>query len=44
MGIRALEPGWSTFRIKPQLGNLTRAAISVPSIRVGTLRQNEGWV
>ncbi len=32
-GIVPLEPGYSKFQIKPQLGTLTRAAITVPSIK-----------
>jgi len=33
MGIEPLTPGWASFRIKPQLGNLEHAAIKVPTIK-----------
>lgn len=33
MGIEPLAPGWSSFRIKPQLGDLKTAAIRVPTIK-----------
>src|SRR5690606_16459474 len=33
MGIEPQDPGWSTFRIKPQLGGLKFASIKVPSIK-----------
>lgn len=33
MGIEPLTPGWSSFRVKPQLGNLTEASINIPTIK-----------
>lgn len=36
MGVEPLSPGWATFQIKPQLGDLTWANIQVPTIK-GTI-------
>ncbi len=33
MGIEPLTPGWATFRIRPQPGNLSHAAVKVPSVK-----------
>jgi alpha-L-rhamnosidase len=33
MGIEPLSPGWDTYRIKPQPGDLRYAAITVPTIK-----------
>jgi len=33
MGIEPITPGWSVFRIKPQLGSLEWGAIKVPTIK-----------
>ncbi len=37
MGIEPLTPGWTTFSVKPQIGNLTHASIDVPTIK-GTIK------
>jgi hypothetical protein len=39
MGIEPLEPGFRRVRIRPQLGGLSRAAITLPTIR-GSIRLN----
>lgn len=36
MGIEPLNPGWSKFKIEPRPGDLTRAEITVPTIK-GTI-------
>ncbi|GEP95851.1 alpha-L-rhamnosidase-related protein [Chitinophaga cymbidii] len=45
MGVEPLSPGWSTFRIKPQPGNLPWASLQLPTIK-GTIhmafRQSAG--
>ncbi len=33
MGVEPLEPGWKTFRVRPQIGSLASASINVPTIR-----------
>lgn len=33
MGVEPLEPGWKTFRVRPQLGSLEWANIKVPTIK-----------
>lgn len=33
MGIEPTSPGWETFRIKPQIGDLASASIKVPTIK-----------
>ncbi|QNL50465.1 family 78 glycoside hydrolase catalytic domain [Olivibacter sp. SDN3] len=33
MGIEPTSPAWETFRIKPQIGNLSSAKIKVPTIK-----------
>ncbi|TYR37874.1 Bacterial alpha-L-rhamnosidase [Sphingobacterium phlebotomi] len=33
MGVEPLEPGWGVFRVRPQIGSLTRAKITVPTIK-----------
>lgn len=33
MGVEPLTPGFETFQIKPQLGNLTHASLKMPTIR-----------
>lgn len=45
MGIEPLSPGWSTFRIKPQPGNLPWASLQLPTIKGPihmTFRQSAG--
>jgi alpha-L-rhamnosidase len=37
MGIEPLTPGWTSFSVKPQIGNLNLASISVPTIK-GTIQ------
>jgi alpha-L-rhamnosidase len=37
MGIEPLIPGWTSFSVKPQIGNLTNAGIDVPTIK-GTIK------
>ncbi len=36
MGVEPLEPGWNTFRVRPQIGSLEWATIKVPTIK-GTI-------
>jgi alpha-L-rhamnosidase len=36
MGIEPLTPGWSTFSVKPQIGELKYASIDVPTVK-GTI-------
>ena len=36
MGVEPMEPGWKTFRVRPQIGSLEWATIKVPSIK-GTI-------
>merc|ERR1711865_100502 len=33
MGVQQTAPGFATFTVKPKLGGLTQASITVPSIR-----------
>ena len=33
MGVEPIEPGWKTFRIRPQIGSLEWATIKVPTIK-----------
>ncbi|PPL03679.1 family 78 glycoside hydrolase catalytic domain [Parapedobacter indicus] len=33
MGVEPLEPGWKTFRVRPQIGSLKWATINVPTIK-----------
>jgi len=33
MGVQQTAPGWATFTVKPKLGGLTSAAITVPTLR-----------
>jgi len=33
MGVEPLEPGWKTFRVRPQIGSLKWANIKVPTIK-----------
>ncbi|MFC3198876.1 family 78 glycoside hydrolase catalytic domain [Parapedobacter deserti] len=33
MGVEPLTPGWSTFRIRPQIGSLEWATVKVPTIK-----------
>jgi len=46
MGIAPITPGWTSFVIKPQIGTLTEAQITVPTIK-GTIRaayqQTKDW-
>jgi alpha-L-rhamnosidase len=37
MGVEPLTPGWTSFRIKPQMGSLANASIDVPTIK-GTIK------
>jgi alpha-L-rhamnosidase len=37
MGVEPLTPGWTNFRVKPQIGTLTNASIDVPTIK-GTIK------
>jgi alpha-L-rhamnosidase len=37
MGIEPLAPGWTSFSVKPQIGNLSQASIDVPTIK-GTIK------
>ena len=33
MGVEPLEPGWKTFRVRPQIGSLAWANVKVPTIK-----------
>ena len=33
MGVEPLEPGWSVFRVRPQIGSLAWASANVPTIK-----------
>ena len=33
MGVEPLTPGWATFSVKPQIANLQKASIDVPTIK-----------
>ncbi|MGK6350015.1 alpha-L-rhamnosidase C-terminal domain-containing protein [Parapedobacter sp. DT-150] len=33
MGVEPLQPGWDTFRVRPQIGSLEWATIKVPTIK-----------
>ncbi|TSJ40657.1 Bacterial alpha-L-rhamnosidase [Mucilaginibacter corticis] len=37
MGVEPIESGWTSFRVKPQIGSLTQASIDVPTIK-GTIK------
>ncbi|MFB2117759.1 family 78 glycoside hydrolase catalytic domain [Parapedobacter sp. 2B3] len=33
MGVEPLEPGWDVFRVRPQIGSLEWATVSVPTVK-----------
>jgi alpha-L-rhamnosidase len=33
MGVEPIKPGWSSFLIKPQIGSLSHASITIPTIK-----------
>ncbi|WP_257669705.1 family 78 glycoside hydrolase catalytic domain [Parapedobacter tibetensis] len=45
MGVEPLEPGWRTFRVRPQIGSLEWATIKVPTLKGSvdlSCRQGQG--